>query len=137
MHARGLAVGVVTLMAMLSGGVILANPSTADEMPLAKSVGTQLPLQDFRAMELDEDRGRLYFAQGAGSSLPLVVTDLDGVLQRDVTDVTGVSELSTRTPWCPRQHTTLRMAPVFTRWSLPATSSSAATSTAASVQVAC
>jgi len=93
MHARGLAVGVVTLMAMLSGGVILANPSTADEMPLAKSVGTQLPLQDFRAMELDEDRGRLYFAQGAGSSLPLVVTDLDGVLQRDVTDVTGVSDV--------------------------------------------
>jgi hypothetical protein len=78
---------------MVSAGVALAGPSSADEPVLLKSVGTQLPVQDFRAIELDEDRGRLYLAQGAGSELPLVVTDLDGVLQTKVSAVTGVSDV--------------------------------------------
>jgi hypothetical protein len=58
-----------------------------------RSVGTQLPVKDFRAIELDEDRGRLYLAQGVGAGLPLVVTDLDGKLLRQVDAVTDVSDI--------------------------------------------
>src|SRR3954469_20831491 len=93
MRARGLALGGLALITMVSAGVVLAGPSSADEPVLLKSVGTQLPVQDFRAIELDEDRGRLYLAQGAGSELPLVVTDLDGVLRTKVSAVTGVSDV--------------------------------------------
>jgi hypothetical protein len=93
MRARGLALGALALIIGLSTGVVLAGPSSADEPVLVKSVGTQLPVDDFRAMELDEARGRLYLAQGAGSELPLVVTDLDGVLQTKVAAVTGVSDV--------------------------------------------
>lgn len=93
MRPRGLALGGLALITMVSAGVVLAGPSSADEPVLLKSVGTQLPVQDFRAIELDEDRGRLYLAQGAGSELPLVVTDLDGVLQTKVSAVTGVSDV--------------------------------------------
>lgn len=93
MRARGLALGGLALITLSAVGVVIADPSSADEPVLAKSVGTQLPVQDLRAMELDEARGRLYLAQGAGSQLPLVVTDLDGVLQTKVTAVTGASDV--------------------------------------------
>jgi hypothetical protein len=93
MRARGLALGGLALIISASVGVVVAGPSSADEPVLAKSVGTQLPVQDLRAMALDEARGRLYIAQGAGSTLPLVVTDLDGVLQTKVTAVTGASDV--------------------------------------------
>ncbi|TDO44053.1 hypothetical protein EV643_11776 [Kribbella sp. VKM Ac-2527] len=93
MRARGLALGALALTIGLSTGVVLAGPSSADEPVLVNSVGTQLPVDDFRAMELDEVRGRLYLAQGAGSELPLVVTDLDGVLQAKVSAVTGASDV--------------------------------------------
>jgi len=93
MRARGLALGGLALIISASVGVVVAGPSSADEPVLAKSVGTQLPVQDLRAMELDEARGRLYLAQGAGSTLPLVVTDLDGVLQTKLTGVTGASDV--------------------------------------------
>jgi hypothetical protein len=93
-RARGWALGGLALITLTATGVVLAGPSSAAEPPLEKSVGTQLPVQDLRAMELDEARGRLYFAQGAGSDLPLVVTDLDGVLQTKVTAVTGASDVA-------------------------------------------
>ena len=95
MRARGLALGGLALITLAAVGVVIARPSSADEPApaLEKSVGTQLPVQDLRAMELDEARGRLYIAQGAGSTLPLVVTDLDGVLQTKVTAVTGASDV--------------------------------------------
>jgi hypothetical protein len=93
MRVRGLALGGLALITLATVGVVFAGPSSADESVLAKSVGTQLPVQDLRAMELDEARGRLYLAQGAGSSLPLVVTDLDGVLQTKLTAVTGASDV--------------------------------------------
>ncbi len=93
MRARGLALGGLALITLSAVGVGIADPSSADEPVLAKSVGTQLPVQDLRAMELDEARGRLYLAQGAGSELPLVVTDLDGVLQTKLTAVTGASDV--------------------------------------------
>ncbi|WP_406048036.1 hypothetical protein [Kribbella sp. NBC_00889] len=93
MRVRGLALGGLALIISAAVGVVVAGPSSADEPVLAKSVGTQLPVQDLRAMELDEARGRLYFAQGAGSALPLVVTDLDGALQKKLTAVTGASDV--------------------------------------------
>jgi hypothetical protein len=97
MRARGMALGGLALVILASVGVAVARPSSADEPVLAKSVGTQLPVQDLRAMELDEARGRLYFAQGAGSDLPVVVTDLDGVLQTKLTTVTGASDVQLST----------------------------------------
>ena len=93
MRLRGIALGGLALVTMVSTGVVLAGSSSADEPELLKSVGTQLPVQDFRAIELDEDRGRLYLAQGAGSDLPLVVADLDGVLKTKVPAVTGASDV--------------------------------------------
>ena len=93
MRARGLALGGLALIISASVGLMVAGPSSADEPVLVKSVGTQLPVQDLRAMELDEARGRLYLAQGAGSTLPLVVTNLDGVLQTKLTAVTGASDV--------------------------------------------
>jgi hypothetical protein len=93
MRVRGLTLGALALITSVSVGVVVAGPSSADEPVLVKSVGTQLPVQDLRAMELDEARGRLYIAQGAGSNLPLVVTDLDGVLQTKLTAVTGASDV--------------------------------------------
>lgn len=93
MRLRGLALGGLALIISAAVGVVVAGPSSADEPVLVKSVGTQLPVQDLRAMELDEARGRLYFAQGAGSTLPLVVTDLDGTLQKKLTAVTGASDV--------------------------------------------
>jgi hypothetical protein len=67
---------------------------TAAEGPApVKSVGTQLPVKDFRAIELDENRGRLYLAQGVGGGLPLVVTDLDGKLLTQVSSVTDISDV--------------------------------------------
>jgi hypothetical protein len=93
MRARAVALGGLALITLTTAGILLAGPSSADEPTLLKSVGTQLPVEDFRAMELDEGRGRLYLAQGAGGDLPLVVTDLDGVLQAKVSALTGVSDV--------------------------------------------
>lgn len=67
----------------------------AGPVPMAdvvKSVGTQLPVRDFRAFELDEDRGRLYITQGVGLGYPLVVTDLDGHLISEVASLTDVHD---------------------------------------------
>ncbi|GAB2683935.1 hypothetical protein [Kribbella swartbergensis] len=97
MRARGLALGGLALITLVSVGVVVAGPSSADEPVPAKSVGTQLPVQDLRAMEVDEARGRLYLAQGAGSDLPLVVTDLDGVLRSKLSTVTGASDVALTT----------------------------------------
>ncbi|SBT68529.1 hypothetical protein GA0070622_5633 [Micromonospora sediminicola] len=57
------------------------------------SVGTQLPVDDLRTIELDEARGRLHIAQGVGGGLPLVVTDLSGRLLNRVTAVADISNL--------------------------------------------
>jgi hypothetical protein len=88
MSVLGLAVATV-----LGGGVALVSSTAQAGVTPVKSVGVQLPVQDFRAIELDEDRGRLYLAQGVGGGLPLVVTDLDGRLQTRVTSVTDVSDV--------------------------------------------
>ncbi|GAA5016573.1 hypothetical protein [Actinopolymorpha pittospori] len=105
MRARILTLGMVSAIAAVSvttsaygappapaadsGGTTAA----AAQVSAVKSVGTPLPVDDFRAIELDEDRGRLYLAQGVGTGLPLVVTDLDGQFQQRVTAVTDVSDL--------------------------------------------
>lgn len=96
---RSVVGGLVAVVA-LATAVALPGSSAATEVDLAKtdvelvkSVGVPLPVEDFRAIELDEARGRLYIAQGAGSGLPLVVTDLDGNLQSRVGAVTDVSDL--------------------------------------------
>lgn len=70
---------------------LTANPVPAE---VVKSVGTQLPVSDFRAFELDEDRGRLYIAQGVGLGYPLIVTDLEGHLISQVGSVTDLSDLT-------------------------------------------
>jgi hypothetical protein len=83
------------LVAMLvfGTGTVLCGSSAAAEVAVVKSVGVQLPVEDFRGIELDEDRNRLYLAQGVGRGLPLVVTDTDGRLQTRVTAVTDVSDV--------------------------------------------
>ncbi|NUT52314.1 MAG: hypothetical protein HOV94_34220 [Saccharothrix sp.] len=78
------------------GAVVVAlattlTPMASAEVAAVKSVGVQLPVADLRAIELDEDRGRLYVAQGVGGGDPLVVTDLDG---RPVAQVPAVTDLS-------------------------------------------
>jgi len=87
----------------LAGVVVLAltfpataSPaqSSAASVEVVKSVGVQLPVSDFRAIELDEARGRLYIAQGVGGGSPLIVTDLDGRLVSQVTAVTDLSDLT-------------------------------------------
>jgi hypothetical protein len=78
----------------LSAGELLSGGPAAAETALVKSVGVQLPVDDLRAIELDEARGRLYLAQGVGAGLPLVVTDLDGRLLIRVTAVADISDLA-------------------------------------------
>jgi WD40 repeat protein len=84
--------GLVAVL-VLGSVVVLAGSSGASDVPLIKSVGVQLPVEDFRGMELDEARGRLYIAQGVGGGVPLVVTDLDGRLQTRLDAVTDVSDV--------------------------------------------
>src|SRR6266536_5345242 len=93
MRFRRMAVHGLVVVTALGGGVVLAGSTAAAEVTPVKSVGVQLPVDDFRMIELDEDRGRLYLAQDVGAGLPLVVTDLDGRLQTRVTAVTDVSDL--------------------------------------------
>ncbi|MGW9193094.1 hypothetical protein [Micromonospora chersina] len=87
-----LASGMFTAIGLSAGELLTATPAAA-ETALLKSVGTQLPVDDLRAIELDEARGRLYIAQGVGSGLPLVATDLDGRLLNRVTAVADISDL--------------------------------------------
>ncbi|HEX2773890.1 MAG TPA: hypothetical protein VHN18_15860, partial [Micromonosporaceae bacterium] len=84
--------GVVAVL-VLSSAVVLSGSANAVEVPLVKSVGVQLPVDDFRGIELDEAHGRLYLAQGVGGGLPLVVTDLDGRLQTKLAAVTDVTDV--------------------------------------------
>ncbi|MFD0205429.1 MULTISPECIES: hypothetical protein [Saccharothrix] len=86
---RGLGFGAVVLG--LTAGLLTPVGASAAEVEVVRSVGVQLPVADLRAIELDEDRGRLYVAQGVGGGDPLVVTDLDG---RPVTQVPAVTDLS-------------------------------------------
>ena len=81
-----LASGMFAATGLSAGELLRAAPAAAETAPL-KSVGVQLPVDDLRAIELDEARGRLYIAQGVGGGLPLVVTDLDGRLLIRVTAV--------------------------------------------------
>ncbi|MFG1839440.1 hypothetical protein ACGFH8_13500 [Micromonospora sp. NPDC049175] len=87
-----LASGVFAAIGLSAEGLLRAAPAAA-EPALLKSVGVQLPVDDLRAIELDEARGRLYIAQGVGGALPLVVTDLDGRLLSRVTAVADISDL--------------------------------------------
>lgn len=84
--------GLVAVL-VLGSAAVLAGSSAASEVALVKSVGVQLPVEDFRGIELDEDRGRLYVAQGVGGGVPLVVTDLDGRLLNKLAAVTDVSDV--------------------------------------------
>jgi hypothetical protein len=93
---RGLArsvVGAVALAVVAPAGPVLAQPAADPDATVPKSVGVQLPVSDLRAIELDEDRSRLYIAQGVGSGTPIVTTDLDGRLLTRITAVTDVSDL--------------------------------------------
>ena len=87
-----------------------AAVAAGTEVAVLKSVGVQLPVVDLRAVELDEDRGRLYVAQGAGAGYPLVVTDLDGGLVKQLPLVTDVSDLV-----LSDDHSTLLAAQGFAR----------------------
>ncbi len=87
-----LASGITAAIGLSAGELWRAAPAAAATVPL-KSVGTQLPVDDLRAIELDEARGRLYLAQGVGGGLPLVVTDLDGRLLSRITAVADISDL--------------------------------------------
>src|SRR6266568_2278931 len=69
--------GVVAASALGAGvasSSLLSRPAAAQVTPV-KSVGVQLPVQDFRDIELDEDRGRLYLAQGVGAGSPTVTAN--------------------------------------------------------------
>ncbi|MFE9658173.1 hypothetical protein [Micromonospora sp. NPDC006431] len=87
-----LASGITAAIGLSAGELLSAGPAAAQTAPV-KSVGVQLPVNDLRAIELDEARGRLYIAQGVGAGLPLVVTDLDGRLLNRVTAVADISDL--------------------------------------------
>ncbi|MFC4018383.1 YncE family protein [Micromonospora sp. GCM10011542] len=87
-----LASGVTAAIGLSAGELLRAAPAAAAAAPL-RSVGVQLPVDDLRAIELDEARGRLYLAQGVGGGLPLVVTDLDGRLLSRITAVADISDL--------------------------------------------
>src|SRR5262245_21921690 len=93
MRIRRVTVLGLAVATVLGGGVAMVASNAQAEITPVQSVGVQLPVQDFRAIELDEDRGRLYLAQGVGGGLPLVVTDLDGRLQTRVDSVTDVSDV--------------------------------------------
>ncbi len=92
-RVRRLAICSLILLSVTSTEVTYAAPDSASELVPLKSVGTPLPVQAFSAIELDEDRGRLYLAQGTGSGLPLVITDLDGVLQTEVTALANAADV--------------------------------------------
>lgn len=81
-------------VALVVGGMTMVAANAQAAITPVPSVGVQLPVQDFRAIELDEDRGRLYVAQGVGGGLPLVVTDLDGRLETRVDSVTDISDVA-------------------------------------------
>jgi hypothetical protein len=90
------------VLTLLAGFVVLGTPAAAEtvvaestvaESTVHKSVGVQLPVRDFRTIELDEDRGRLYVAQGVGAGYPLVVTDLDGNLVTERGDIADLSDM--------------------------------------------
>ncbi|MDZ5446720.1 hypothetical protein U2F26_29025 [Micromonospora sp. 4G57] len=87
-----LASGMFTAIGLSTADLLTAAPAAAETAPL-KSVGVQLPVNDLRAIELDEARGRFYIAQGVGGGLPLVVTDLDGRLLNRITAVADLSDL--------------------------------------------
>src|SRR6266496_1005029 len=96
-------IGVVAASALGAGvasSSLLSRPALAQVSPV-KSVGVQLPVQDFRDIELDENGGRLYLAQGVGAGSPLVVTDLDGRLQSRFYSDTDHPDL----PSCPTRRT--------------------------------
>ncbi|MFJ6673214.1 TolB family protein [Actinosynnema sp. NPDC091369] len=84
--------GVVALGVV--AGLLTPVSAAAQDVEVVKSVGVRLPVEDLRAVELDEDRGRLYVAQGVGGGDPLVVTDLDGRLVERVPAVTDLSDLA-------------------------------------------
>lgn len=88
---RGWGFGAVALGVV--AGLLTPVSAAARDVEVVKSVGVRLPVADLRAIELDEDRGRLYVAQGVGGGDPLVVTDLDGRLVARVPAVTDLSDL--------------------------------------------
>jgi hypothetical protein len=100
MRRRSLLVTTLLVTVAASVGFVgFGSPDAGATTPV-KSVGVPLPVDDFRAIELDEARGRLYIAQGAvaqgagsGVGLPLVVTDLDGRLLERVDGVTDLSDI--------------------------------------------
>src|SRR4051812_33498419 len=94
MRIRRVTVLGLAVATVFGGGVTMVASTAQAEITPVQSVGAQLPVQDFRAIELDEDRGRLYLAQGVGGGLPLVVTDLDGKLETRVDSVTDISDLA-------------------------------------------
>ncbi len=77
----------------LTGWAATDQPAAAEGPAPVQSVGVQLPVKGFSGIELDEDRGRLYLAEGAGAGLPLVVTDLNGKLLTQVNAVRDVSDV--------------------------------------------
>jgi hypothetical protein len=93
MRVHGSVARVLVVATVVAAGAVLTGSTASAQVALLKSVGTQLPVDDFRAIELDEDRGRLYLAQGVGGGLPLVVTDLDGALLTRVAAVTDISDV--------------------------------------------
>jgi hypothetical protein len=108
---RIVVIGVVVSTVVCLAGVQLTGWADTSAAPTpVRSVGVQLPVTDFRAIELDEDRGRLYLAQGVDGGLPLVVTDLDGKLLRRVDAVTDISDVV-----LSDDHRTLLVAQGFAR----------------------
>lgn len=93
MRIRELSVSGLVVLATLGGGSTVGDDRAVADVPLHKSVGAQLPVDDFRDIELDEARDRLYIAQGSGAGLPLVITDLDGQLTTEVDAITDVSDV--------------------------------------------
>ncbi|MFE9747236.1 TolB family protein [Saccharothrix saharensis] len=89
---RGSVSGAVALGVV--AGLLTPVSAAAQDVEVVKSVGVRLPVADLRAVELDEDRGRLYVAQGVGGGDPLVVTDLDGRLVARVPAATDLSDLA-------------------------------------------
>jgi hypothetical protein len=100
MRRRTLVASALVVALATSAGLLTFGSPRAGAATPVKSVGVALPVDDFRAIELDEARGRLYVAQGAvaqgagsGAGLPLVVTDLDGRLLDRVDAVTDISDV--------------------------------------------
>jgi hypothetical protein len=88
MHLRFRFVAVVAVLAASVMPLAAAQPALAADAP----VSTTLPIDGFAALALDEAGGRLFISTGPDHT-EVLVTDLDGAVQRRLGNLPGASGL--------------------------------------------